>query len=253
MNAQSAWSAWLLIGVLGCISPVWADCDNQGTPKAIGIEEPWLENAGYLFAKNFAGSPGSFALAPQADIRFSRWVGMEIDLPSWRVTGSRSSSHALGAGLKVPLIAGCQGSRSPHTFLTAEIEGQYSPQRAPILNGPGNSVTAQVEWAQGAETFYEGELGYTKGLGLGAISGWFLNTSVGRKLGKAVAIQLEFAIDHEDFLASGRLGLEGSILPQIAFHIFPSWLLALGEQIGWAQSQHKTQWRTWLMVEREFD
>ncbi|MHB8255274.1 MAG: hypothetical protein ACYDEV_16680 [Acidiferrobacter sp.] len=253
MNAKWAWYGWFFLSIPVSMGQAWADCGDHGLPKAIGIEEPWLENAGYLLARSPAGNGAGFSVATAADIRLSRRLGMEIDMPSWRPQGIPRSSDTLGAGLKVPLTPDCRAGRPSHTLVTAEIEGQYSHRAAAMANGPDSSITAQVEWAQDAATFTQGEIGYTQTRGPNLASGWFLNTSVGRYLGKTTALQLEIAIDNQNIGAGGHRDLKGSVLPQIAFRVAPDWLFALGEQVAWAQNRHKTQRSTWFMAEREFD
>lgn len=59
-------------------------------------------------------------------------------------------------------------------------------------------------------------------------------------------------IDNQLTLEDGRRGLEGYLMPQIAYHVSPVWLLAMGEQIMFQQGGAQPQWATWMMVEREF-
>ena len=69
--------------VLGAQAQAWqvqpCDVDDYIT-KAIGIEEPWLENAAYLFAQaGNNGSPRSLTLSPEIEGQFSDRLGMELD------------------------------------------------------------------------------------------------------------------------------------------------------------------------------
>ncbi len=233
------------------------DVDDYIT-KAIGIEEPWVENAAYLYTQaDNNGSPQALSLAPELEARFSDRLGMELDLPAYTaqepVGRAPSAFGPLAAGLKVAAAHVCDMSRGRATLLTGEVEGQYwADPRPQVLPGEGNSVTAQALWAQlWYPWFTQGEAGYTQRVGTGVTSGWFVNTSVGRALGTAYAVQLEIALDNQLPLDGGGRGIEGSVMPQVAWHVSPRWLLALGEQAAFQQGSSRSQWSTWLMVERE--
>lgn len=232
------------------------DVDDYIT-KAIGIEEPWIENAGYLYAQA-GGSPQALTLAPEIEARFSERVGMELDLPGYTAQASPGGGSGafgpLAAGLKVAALHECAMDRGSATLLSAEIEGQYwADPRPAVLPDEGNSVTAQVMWAQlWYPWFTQGEAGYTRAVGTGVTGGWFVNTSLGKALGSAWSAQLEVAVDNQLRLQGGRRGIEGSVMPQIAYRGSPRWLVALGEQASAQQGVPGLQWTTWLMLEREF-
>lgn len=235
------------------------DVDDYIT-KAIGIEEPWLENAAYLFAQaNTNGSPQSLTLSPEIEGRFNDRIGMELDLPAYTANEplgrGRSAFGPIAAGLKFAALHTCDLSEGRASLLTAEVEGQYwARPRQSVLPDQGNAVTAQVMWAQlWYPWFSQGEAGYTQRLGSGVTSGWFVNTSLGRAIRTVYAVQVEVEVDNQSTLDNGQRGLEGSVMPQIAYHLTPQWLLALGEQASLQQGQSRhPQWSTWLMLEREF-
>lgn len=247
---------------LGCAQPASAqqwNCDvDDYITKAIGIEEPWLENAGYLFSQVSNGHPGSLTLAPEVETKLSDRVGMELDLPAYTAnTPVGSAPSAFGpaaAGLKLAALHECNMSQGKATLLTFEVEGQYwADPRPSVLPGQGNAVSAQVMWAQlWYPWFTQGEAGYTQRVGAGITSGWFVNTSLGRSINTAYAAQLEVEMDNQLTLDDGRRGMEGSVMPQIAYHASTVWLLAVGEQASIQQDRSQPQWSTWVMAEREF-
>ena len=239
----------------------WAEsCDvDDYVTKPIGIEEPWVESAGYLFAQvNNNGSPQAVTLAPEVDARLTDRLGMELDLPSYTAREplgrAPSALGPLGAGLKGVGIYTCDLSEGRATLLSGEIEGQYwADSRPSVLPGQGNSVTGQAIWAELWNPWFgEGEAGYTRRIGSGITSGWFFNTSVGRTSSSAWAAQLELEVDDQLTLTDGHRGIEGSVMPQISYRPSSQWLFALGEQASLKQGTSQTGWSTWLMIEREF-
>lgn len=234
------------------------DVDDYIT-KAIGIEEPWLENAAYLFAQgDNNGAPRAVALSPEVEGKFSDRLGMELDLPGYTANEplgrGQSAFGPVAAGLKLAALHTCDFSHGRAALLTAEVEGQYwANPRPAVLSGQGNALTAQIMWAQlWYPWFAQGEAGYTQRVGSGITSGWFVNTSLGHAIGTAYAVQLEVEMDNQLTLDDGSRGVEGSVMPQIAYHLSGQWLLALGEQAAFQQGQSQPHWSTWLMVERDF-
>lgn len=239
----------------------WAEsCDvDDYVTKAIGIEEPWLENAGYLFTQaSNNSSPQTVTLAPEVDARLTDRLGMELDLPSYTAQEplgrAPSAFGPLGAGLKTVGIQTCDLSEGRATLLTIEIEGQYwTDTRRSVLPGQGNSVTGQALWAElWNPWFSDGEVGYTQRIGSGITSGWFVNTSVGRALSSAWAAQLEVEVDDQLPTLTDGHRIEGSVMPQISYRPSSQWLVALGEQASLQQGSSQIGWSTWLMIEREF-
>ena len=233
------------------------DVDDYIT-KSIGIEEPWVENAGYLFTQINKGSPSSLTVAPEIEARLNERFGMEIDLPAYTTAlplgHGQSALSPFGAGIKAGVIHDCNVDRGQATLLTFELEGQYWADRRPdVLPDEGNSITAQAMWAQLWYPFFnEGEIGYTQHVGSGVTSGWFVNTSFGKSLGNPnYSVQLEAEADNQLVLDNGQRGIEGYFMPQIAYHATP-WLFAVGEQANIQQGNWRANWSTWLMVEREF-
>ncbi|MHB1691332.1 MAG: hypothetical protein ACYCSR_11860 [Thiomonas sp.] len=260
------------------------DVDDYIT-KAIGIEEPWLENAVYGFAQaDNNGSLRSLTLSPEFEGKFSERLGMELDLPAYTANEPLEQGQGafgpVAAGLKFAALHTCNLSEGRASLLTVEVEGQYwAHPRPSVLPGEGNAVTAQVMWAQlWYPWFTQGEAGYTRRIGSqgnagppqisltptgggsasrpwgrsGVISGWFVNTSLGHALGTAYAVQLEVEVDNQLTLDDGHRGIEGSVMPQFAYHLTQQWLLAIGEQAAIQQGQSQPQWSTWLMVEHDF-
>lgn len=241
--------------------PAWADsCEvDDYVAKAIGIEEPWLENAGYLFTGlTHNSSPRTLTLAPQIEARLGERLGMELDLPSYTAQEPLGRAPGafgpLAAGLKGVAIHICDLSAGRATLLTGEIEGQYwTDPRPSALPDQGNSVTVQAMWAQlWNPWFSEGELGYTQQAGSGITGGWFFNASFGGGWTPSWAVQLELEIDDQLSLTHGRRGIEGSVMPQINYRPSSHWRFALGEQASLQQEGTQTGWSTWLMIEREF-
>ncbi len=221
-----------------------ADCDPAGISRALGAEEAWLETAGYLVGQ------GRQSWTAEADLAFSRRLGMEIDLPAWMPRDGRFSK-TLGAGLKVPLVQDCRRDGLT-TLLTVEGEGQYHTGSRPAQAGDGDAVTGQIEWAlERRPRFFTGEAGHTTGFGPSALAGWFANASLGQDLG-VVRVQLEGAIDNESLPARPHR-VEGTVTPQVALQLSSAWILTLGEQRAYMTSVPTPRWSTWFMVEHEFD
>ena len=253
--------AWALafVGAAWSLHAQAQPCDvDDYITKAIGIEEPWIENAAYLYGQvDNNGSPRAATLAPELEARLAERVGLELDLPAYTAQEplgrGPSAFGPLAAGIKLAGLHLCDMAHGRATLLTGEVEAQYWGDRRPqVLPGEGNSVTAQALWAQlWYPWFTQGEAGYTQRVGPGVTSGWFINTSFGRALGTAYAIQLEVELDNQLQLDNGRRGMQGSLMPQIAWHVSPRWLLALGQQASFEQGASRPHWSTWLMLERE--
>ena len=232
------------------------DVDDYIT-KAIGVEEPWVENAAYLFGQYDHAAPQALTLAPELEARFSERVGMELDLPAYTAQtplGRGASAFGpLAAGVKLNALHRCDMGRGRATLLSVEVEAQYWGDRnTTVLPGQGNSATLQAMWAQlWYPWFTTGEVGYTQRVGAGVASGGFVNAALGRALDSAHSLQLEVELDNQATLADGSRGFEGSVMPQVAWRPSPRWLFALGEQASVQQGDLRPQWSTWLMVERE--
>jgi hypothetical protein len=260
INSRAAILGAASAGLLAASSAWAGSCDvDDYLVKAIGIEEPWLENAGYLFTQvPNNGRPQAVTLAPEIEARLSDRFGMELDPPAYTAEEplgrGPSAFGPLAAGLKEIGLYACAPSQGRATLLTGEIEGQYWAETRPsVLPGQGNSVTVQAMWAQLWNTWFsEGEAGYTQHIGSGITSGWFLNTSLGRALTQTWAVQLELELDDQLILTGGHRGLEGALMPQISYRPSSDWRLALGEQASFQQQSAPTGWSSWMMVEREF-
>jgi hypothetical protein len=141
-----------LPAILPATGSAWAgSCDvDDYVTKAIGIEEPWLENAGYLFTQvTHNSAPQILTIAPEIEARFNDRLGMELDLPAFSAqepVGRRP--HAFGpmaVGLKGLGVQRCNPRGDRAMVLTGEIEGQYWADRRPsVLPGEGNSVTESL-------------------------------------------------------------------------------------------------------------
>lgn len=251
-------AALLSLAALPAHAQNW-DCDvDDYITKPIGIEEAWAENAGYLFTQVSHQQPAGITMAPEIEARLGERNGLELDLPAYSsgfpLGRAPGAFGPLAAGLKLGMVHTCDMSRGRATLLTFEVEGQYwANPRPQVLPGVGDSATAQLLWAQlGYPWFTEGELGYTQRIGPGAASGWFVNASVGRALAPSWSAQLEVELDNQAVQDDGRRGMQGFVMPQIAYHATPVWLIALGEQASLQQGDGHPQWSTWLMLEREF-
>ncbi|MHB1229699.1 MAG: hypothetical protein ACYCY3_05210 [Halothiobacillus sp.] len=236
-----------------CIQDWNCDVDDFMT-KAIGIEEPWLENSGYLYAQASHSQPSSLTLSPELEGRFSDRIGMELDLPQFSANfplgRNQSALGPAAAGIKFAALHDCNPGKGEATLVTFEVEGQYSPRK---LSGAGNAISTQVMWAQlWYPWFTQGEAGYTQQVGDGITNGWFVNTSLGRAIHGIYAVQLEVEGDNQRVMANGQRGFEGYLMPQVAYHVSPKWLVAVGEQAARQEGIHQTNWSTWGMLEREF-
>ncbi|MDA8093044.1 MAG: hypothetical protein M0T84_03900 [Betaproteobacteria bacterium] len=262
MTRYSESSRWWLVGaaMLTAASAWGQPCDiDDYVTRAIGIEEPWMENGAYLFTQSTNNaSPQSITVAPEIEGRFGDRLGMELDLPAYTAQAPLGRAPGafgpLAAGLKWGAVQRCDSSDRRATLVTGEIEGQYWADRRPsVLPDEGNAATAQGMWAQlWYPWFNQGEVGYTQRIGPGVTSGWFLNTAVGRSLNTAWSAQVEIELDNQLPLDGGGHGIEGSIMPQIGYRPARHWLVALGEQASRQQGTRQTGWSTWLMIEHEF-
>lgn len=246
---------------LGTTGTAWGgSCDiDEYVTKAIGIEEPWVENAGYLFTQiTNNASPQAITIAPEVEGRFGDRLGMELDLPAYTAQEplgrAPNAFGPLAVGLKGVGVRTCDLGAGRASLLTGELEGQYwIDPRPSVLPGQGNSVSVQAMWAElWSPWFNQGEAGYTRRIGSGITSGWFVNTSLGRALNTSWATQVEVEVDDQLTLTDGHRGIEGSVMPQISYRPSSKWLVALGEQASLQQGTSQTGWSTWLMIEREF-
>lgn len=234
----------ILLTVFSASFTAHADCEPAHITRALGIEEAWLENAASFSLQ------GRDTLAVGADLALDRHIGMEIDLPTWDLP-SHTLSPAVGAGVKILLHGPCRPHASA-TYVTAELEGQYNRRARPAPPGQGDMMTGQLAWAVIRPVgFFQGELGRSAALSGDGLSGWFLNASLGRRFG-LLTLQWEFEIDNT--LPKGPYGtIEGSVWPQLALHLSPSWILALGEERTFTRVPATPRYSTWLLLEREFD
>jgi hypothetical protein len=261
LKRRTMTAAGALAGLLAGANAWAGSCDVEDSiGKAIGIEEPWLENAGYVFTQvTDNGTPQAVTLAPEVEARFNDHLGMELDLPAYTAQEplgrAPSAFGPLAAGLKGVVLHDCDAAEGHAMLLTAEVEGQYWTARRPsVLPDEGNSVSGQLMWAALWNHWFEqGEAGYTRRVGSGITDGWFLNTSFGRPLSRRWTAQLELGIDDQLVLpARGRRGIEGSLMPQVSFRSSSGWLVALGEQASLQQGSSQTGWSSWLMLEHDF-
>jgi len=253
---------WALAGTIvvfsQAISAATCEVDEYVT-RAIGIEEPWVENAAYLFSEIGNQSGGALVLSPEMDLRLSDRLGLEIDLPAYVMNYPLGRGPAAfgpaGLGLKVPVLESCNRlGEGRATVVTTELEGQFWPTpHRNAIDGAGSSITAQVLWARlWWPWFNQGELGYTQRVGTGVTSGGFINTSFGRAISATTAMQVELEMDNQLTKSDGKRGLEGSILPQLAYRPGPQWLIAIGEEFAVRENDWHPELSTVLMVEREF-
>ena len=90
------------------VPPAFASCGSldDAVTKATGIEEPWVENAGYVLASITRNAhPQTFTVAPEPEARFDRGLGMELDLPIYTTAQPLGST----AGAFGPFAAGLKG------------------------------------------------------------------------------------------------------------------------------------------------
>ena len=94
------------------------------------------------------------------------------------------------------------------------------------------------------------ELGYTEKLSNEATNGYFVNISLGRNITPSFAVQLETEADNQ-YLYNDKYALEGFLMLQVEYHI-SGWMLGVGEQASLQEYSSKTEYSTWVMIEREF-
>jgi len=222
--------------------------------KAIGIEEPWIENAVYGFTQFSNNKNGQLSFYPEVEAKFSNRLGAEIDLPSYvsdyPIGKGNSGIGAVTIGPKVLLLRKCDFQEGKAYLLTFETEFSYSPIPNSIAS-TGNSLTEQIEYGVLSYPYFStGELGYTEKLSNEATNGYFVNISLGRNITPSFAVQLETEADNQ-YLYNDKHALEGFLMPQVEYHI-SGWLLGVGEQASLQEYSSKTEYSTWVMIEREF-
>jgi len=84
-----------------------------------------------------------------------------------------------------------------------------------------------------------------------ATNGYFVNISLGRNITPSLAVQLEAEVDNQ-YLYNNKHALEGFIMPQAEYHISSGWMFGIGEQASLQEYSSKTEYSTWVMVEKEF-
>jgi len=128
--------------------------------KAIGIEEPWIENAVYGFAQFSNNKNGQFSFYPEVEAKFSNRLGAEIDLPSYvsdyPIGKGNSGIGTFTIGPKVLLLRKCDFQEGKAYLLTFETEFSYSPIPNSIAS-TGNSLAEQIEYCR-IHIFLQGSL-----------------------------------------------------------------------------------------------
>lgn len=169
--------------------------------KAIGVEEPWIENAVYGFTQFSNNKNGQFSFYPEVEAKFSNRLGAEIDLPSYvsdyPIGKGNSGIGTFTIGPKLLLLRRCDFQEGKAYLVTFETEFSYSPIPSSIAS-TGNSLAEQIEYGVLSYPYFStGEFGYTEKLSNKATNGYFVNISFGRNITPSFAVQLEAEADNQ--------------------------------------------------------
>ncbi len=237
--------------------PYTQDCDvDDYIIKAIGVEEPWLENSFYTYVQADNNKNGQLSVYPELETKFSKKIGAEIDLPyyvsSYPLGKGGSATGPLTIGPKFLLLRRCDFAEGKAYLFTFETELSYWANPHTNIISTGSSASEQIEYGMlNYPYFSTGEIGYTEAISQQAVSGYFVNLSVGKNITSSFAVQTEAEIDNQ-YLHNNTHALEGFVMPQIEYHIY-GWMLGLGEQVSVQEFEPRPQYSTWIMVEREFE
>ncbi len=233
------------------------DCDvDDYIIKAINVEEPWIENAFYTFIQADNNKNGQLAIYPEIEAKLTKRIGAEIDLPYYVANYSiGSGDSAVGpftVGPKFLLIRKCDFQMGKAFLLTFEPELTYWANPNTNAISTGSNLSEQLEYGLLLYPYFStGEIGYTEKLAQQAVSGYFINLSIGKNITTDFAFQTEFEIDNQ-YLYKENHALEGFFMPQFEYHTSNGWMFGLGEQVNLQEFTPRPQYSTWFMIEREF-
>lgn len=235
----------LTLFVLILFLPLLALGDEGGDPdhgmkRALGIEEPWIENAAYFSTiRDNSGQPGSaWNFGAEWDAALGGNWGTEIDAPGILARQPLGRSPAalapFSAGLKyMPVSVG--DDRSENAFVLGfEVEGGWwtNPQPA-NFPGTGSTIAEQVLFgARHGRYWLQGEYGLSQRIDNDARSGWYANSALGYSLSNDVAFQLELDLNRTSVDNFGHTASSMMLTPQVNWQINPKWQMIVGESVG---------------------
>ena len=126
-------------------------------------------------------------MTAEADIALNQTFRVELDLLA-RNPSPTPFPAPLAPVLTIHLRGPCRATVSA-AHLTAEVEGQYDSRTNLAAVASGDSITGQLVWVitrRAGFSFPRREAGHTTAIGIGAVSGWFANASLGRAAGPIV-------------------------------------------------------------------
>jgi len=233
---------------------------DQGMSRAWNIEEPWIENAFYIYASrdndNAAGN--ALNLSGERDVAFSRRWGAEIDAPGLMAKeplGKGPSALApIAVGIKyAPWQWGSDDDDSAGV-IDFEIEGAWWPNPQPQnFPGTGSSLTEQVLIGlRRSSHWLQGQYAISQRLGADARSGWSANTAIGQRLNETWSLQMEVDLNRTSVDANGATTMGIAWIPQVSAQIGHAWVVVVGESFSRVGQSGYTG-TTNLMFEYRFD
>ena len=253
----------LMILMLTALAPnAFAGGDpDQGMSRAWNIEEPWIENAFYIYASrdNENATGRAVSLSGERDIAFSRRWGAEIDAPGVMATeplGKGAVAMApIAVGLKyAPWQWGSDDDDSAGV-IDFEIEGAWWPRPQPQnFPGTGSSLTEQVLIGlRQSSRWLQGQYAISQRLGADARSGWSANTAIGQRLNRIWSVQMEVDLNRTSVDANGATTMSVAWIPQVSAQIGHAWEVVVGESFTRIGGQSGYTGTTNLMFEYRFD
>lgn len=249
----------LLIQPLAAFADPDPDPDH-GMARALGIEEPWVENAAYFSSnRNNNASPGhAWNSGVEWDAVLGKDWGAEIDVPGILATQPLGRAPAtlapLTAGLKYSPWHWGDDDSEDAGVVGMEVEGGWwaTPQPA-NFPGVGSSLAEQVLFGiRHGTNWIQGEYGFNQRVSADARTGWFANSALGHRLSKDWVIQLELDLNRTSVDALGHTVAGMMLTPQVGWQINPRWQMILGESFGHIEGQASLGTITSILFEYSF-
>lgn len=259
---KGTFAAMLMLGLTAMATSAFAGGDpDQGMSRALNIEEPWIENAYYIYASrdNENATGHAVNLGGERDLAFSRRWGAEIDAPGVMATtplGKGATALApLAVGLKYAPWQWGSDADDLAGIIDFEVERAWWPRPQPQhFPGTGSSMTEQVLIGlRQSSRWLQGQYAVTQRLGADARSGWSANSAVGQRLSPIWSVQLELDLNRTSVDANGATTMGMAWVPQISAQIGHAWEVVAGESFARVGGQPGYTGTTNVMFEYRFD
>ncbi len=251
----------MLVVLAGWPLQAHAGDPDQGMSRAWNIEEPWIENAYYIYAsRDNSNAPGhTVSASVERDVAFSRRWGAEIDGPGVMAVQPLGKGAVamtpLSFGLKFAPWQWGSDDEDSAGIIDFEVEGGWWPRPQPQnFPGTGSSMTEQVLIGlRQSSRWLQGQYAVTQRLGADARSGWSANTAIGQRLSQIWSVQLELDLNHTSVAANGATTLGITWIPQVCMQIGHAWEMVVGESFARVGGQSGYTGTTNVLFEYRFD